>query len=78
ATGILSFEDNGEVVFYEGNYEIYKTLKAQRQWSVASGQRSVVGANGRSPIQKPEETRLKKEKKGFSYKEKLELEEVER
>ena len=78
ATGILSFEDNGEVVFYEGNYEIYKTLKAQKQWSVVSGQRSVVGANGRLPEKKTEETTPKKEKKGLSYKENLELEEIER
>lgn len=78
ATGILSFEDNGEVVFYEGNYEIYKTLKGQRQQSVVGGQSSAAGTNVLSPLQKTEDTRQKKEKKGLSYKEKLELEEIER
>lgn len=77
ATGILSFEENGDVAFYEGNYETYKSLKAQKQSGVGS-QESGVGAKGRSPIQKTEETRPKKEKKGLSYKEKLEIEEVER
>ena len=72
ATGILSFEDNQEVVFYEGNYEIYKTLKAQKQSGATS--RGVVTP----PVQKQEEMRPKKEKKGLSYKENLELEEIER
>ncbi len=68
ATGILSFEDDGNVVFYEGNYETYKSLKNQGKGGVTP------------PLQKKEEKqdKPKKEKKGLSYKEKLELEEIEK
>ncbi len=70
ATGILSFEDNGEVVFYEGNYELYKSLKAQR-------------IKERTPVEaKVQEEKRQdksgKEKKGLSYKERLELEKIEK
>jgi len=72
ATGILSFEDDGNVVFYEGNYEIYKSLKAQK----ADGIDAPAGRLYKE--QKTEEIRPRKEKKGLSYKEKLELEEIEK
>ncbi len=72
ATGILSFEDNGEVVFYEGNYEIYKTLKGRRENS------RDVPAVRLCKEKRAEDIRQKKEKKGLSYKERLELEEIER
>ena len=75
ATGILSFEDNGEVVFYEGNYEIYKKLKSQGRGGVTPPLQDRMSV---PPVQIKEATRPKKEKKGLSYKEKLELEEVER
>ena len=72
ATGILNFEDNGEVVFYEGNYEIYKSLKARRIKE---------GTQTEAKVQVQEEKKQNKsgkEKKGLSYKERLELEEIEK
>jgi ATP-binding cassette subfamily F protein uup len=70
ATGILHFENEGEVVFYEGNYEVFQRLHARRAEVLREEKqaaRPVVAA-------KP---RVAKKKQGLSYKERQELEGVE-
>lgn len=78
ATGILSFEDDGEVVFYEGNYEIYKSLKAQRIKGRIKEKNKDVTPTEVKVLEEKKQDKSGKEKKGLSYKERTELEEIEK
>ena len=71
ATSILAFEGEGRVVRYPGNYETYRTLKAQAE----------AGATGpagpaRRPVKEPQSAPPKRLAK-LSYKEQRELEGIE-
>ncbi len=69
ATGILHFEGDGRVVYYEGNYEDfcrYKDLQAEEERQI------------RKAVPKPVAEPKVKKKTGLSYKERLELEAVEK
>ncbi len=74
ATGILSFEGNGEVVKYEGNHEMYKALKAERlavikeEAAAAAKKPSIAPSTPEPTTPKPEK------KKALTYGERLELE----
>ncbi len=70
ASGILHFEGGGRVVFYEGNYETFCTLKAQQLQEQKEQRKAEVKKA------EPKEVTTKK-RAGLSYKEKLELEQVE-
>lgn len=78
ATGILSFEDDGEVVFYEGNYEIYKSLKARRVKEKNKERNKDVTPTEVKVLEEKKQDKSGKEKKGLSYKERTELEEIEK
>ncbi len=69
ATGILAFEGDGKVTFYEGNYSFYRQLKekAEQVPPAASGR----GAAPPKPASAP------KIRKGLTYAERLELERLE-
>jgi len=69
-TGMLHFEGNGRVVFYEGNYDTFCRLKAQQK----EPDRREKGEQAVSALP----PRREKKRTGLSYKEKIELEEVER
>jgi ATP-binding cassette subfamily F protein uup len=67
ATGILAFEDDGQVTAYAGNYTNYREGRAQRD---AARERT-------SPVAgKPEKRRTTSKPRKLSYKEKIELEQV--
>jgi len=68
ATGVLAFEGDGEVVFYEGNYSNYRERKDAVR-AAAAAQR----------VEKREAQAAKadKPKKGLTYAERLELERLE-
>ncbi len=73
ATGILDFAGEGEVTYYEGNYTLYRELKEQSRTEFAEerkGEKRAVVAQA---------ARLApKVKKGLTYAERLELEQVEK
>jgi ATP-binding cassette subfamily F protein uup len=67
ATGILAFEDDGQVTAYAGNYTNYREGRAQRD---AARERT-------SPVAgKPEKRRTTPKPRKLSYKEKVELEQI--
>ena len=69
ATGILSFEGEGEVTFYEGNYSNYRERKeAARGAAVAQRVEKKDAAQA---------ARAEKPKKGLTYAERIELEKLE-
>ncbi|WP_298438319.1 energy-dependent translational throttle protein EttA [Geobacter sp.] len=65
ATGILAFEGEGRVTFYEGNYTLYRELAEQP-----------AGSAKPKPV-RGEAVRERPRKKGLTYGERLELERVE-
>ena len=69
ATGILAFEGEGKVTFYEGNYSFYRQLKEKVEQ--ASPAASARGAASQKPAAAP------KARKGLTYAERLELERLE-
>jgi ATP-binding cassette subfamily F protein uup len=69
ATRILSFEGEGRVVSYAGNYDMYRRLKAQSAGPVAA---PPVWQAPREPTRAPESSARK-----LSYKEQRELEGME-
>uniref|UniRef100_A0A831U3A3 ATP-binding cassette domain-containing protein n=1 Tax=Geobacter metallireducens TaxID=28232 RepID=A0A831U3A3_GEOME len=71
ATGILSFEGEGRVVFYEGNYSLYRELRAQTQKGEDRGTAGVRGAAAPGPV------RERPRRKGLTFAERQELERVE-
>lgn len=71
ATGILSFEPEGDLVYLEGNYETYL------QWKKKKDEESRQNRTKEKEIEKDPATR-KKEKKGLSFKEQRELEHLEK
>ncbi|WP_221252059.1 ABC transporter ATP-binding protein [Desulfuromonas versatilis] len=71
STGILHFEGDGKVVFYEGNYETFCALKAQQLQEQKEQRKAEV--KKAEPKEAPPRKRA-----GLSYKEKLELEQVEK
>jgi len=72
ATGILSFEAGGRVRYTEGNYETYLTrLKNEEAFLKESEKAS-------RPAETPSQTAPPAERKGLSFKEKKELEAIER
>lgn len=72
ATGILAFEGEGAVTFYEGNYTMYRELKEQAQ----SLRNETRGGKREVGTPKPEGGKVKP-RKGLTYAERLELERVE-
>ena len=69
ATGILHFEDGGRVVFYEGNYTVFSSLRAQQKPSPAAGPpapRAAPAPRGRATV-----------RSGLTYREQQELVRVE-
>ncbi|GFO54366.1 ABC transporter ATP-binding protein [Geomonas sp. Red276] len=69
ATGVLAFEGNGVVTFYEGNYTEYRERKEAAAKAAAAPARAEKREAQAPAVEKP--------KKGLSYKEKIELEQVE-
>ncbi|MCM0082470.1 energy-dependent translational throttle protein EttA [Geomonas sp. Red32] len=69
ATGVLAFEGNGVVTFYEGNYTEYRERKEAAAKAAA--------APARAEKREAQAPAAEKPKKGLSYKEKIELEQVE-
>ncbi len=75
ATAILAFEGDGRVVRYPGNYEMYRTLKAQAEVTTATDIRR---ASPDSPPSPPGSAKPKPRKPGkLSFKEQRELEAIE-
>ncbi|MGQ0507762.1 MAG: ABC-F family ATP-binding cassette domain-containing protein [Myxococcaceae bacterium] len=72
ATSILAFEGGGQVVRYEGNFEMYRTLKAQAE-KVSSG-RAASAATTKSA---PEPVASAKKPAKLSYKDQRELDGME-
>lgn len=70
ATGILAFEGEGSVTFYEGNYTHYHELKLAKR-----NEAGRLESSGKAS--KPEPGQEKPRKKGLTYAERLELEKVE-
>jgi ATP-binding cassette subfamily F protein uup len=70
ATGILHFEGEDEVVFYEGNYDVFQRLHARRVEVQREEEKAALPAAAPKP-------RAAKRKQGLSYKEQQELEGVE-
>ncbi|MFO0696426.1 MAG: ABC-F family ATP-binding cassette domain-containing protein [Polyangiales bacterium] len=70
ATGILAFEGDGKVVLYQGNYETYRSLRAQAE---AASRASEPPPAKPTPKVEPEKA-PEKAKKGLTYKERIELE----
>jgi len=70
ATGILHFEEAGRVVYYEGNYEDFLRYQELR----VEGERQARKLDAKSAVAEPKA----RKKTGLGYKEKLELEVVER
>ncbi|WP_298269807.1 energy-dependent translational throttle protein EttA [Geobacter sp.] len=71
ATGILAFEGEGRVTFYEGNYTLYRELAEQ-----AAGNGKQEGKDNAKAV-RADAVREKPRKKGLTYGERLELERVE-
>jgi ATP-binding cassette subfamily F protein uup len=71
ATGILHFEDDGQVVFYEGNYQVFQRLQARRGEERRDRARAAAGASAPPP------PRAAQRKPGLTYREQQELAEVE-
>lgn len=71
ATGILSFEPEGDLVYLEGNYETYL------QWKKKKDEETRQNRTKEKEIEKDLATR-KKEKKGLSFKEQRELDHLEK
>ncbi|MHB8763956.1 MAG: ABC-F family ATP-binding cassette domain-containing protein [Deferrisomatales bacterium] len=71
ATGILHFEGQGRVVFYEGNYEMFSRLRAQRRDREREAERAA------APRPAPRAEPRAKAKAGLTYRERQELTEVE-
>ncbi|HXN05537.1 MAG TPA: ABC-F family ATP-binding cassette domain-containing protein [Nitrospiria bacterium] len=71
ATGILSFEPEGDLVYLEGNYETYL------QWKKKKDEETRQNRTKEKEIEKSLPSR-KKEKKGLSFKEQSELERLEK
>ena len=67
ATGILAFEDDGQVTAYAGNYSDYREARAARDASRERTSPAVAKAEKRRTAPKPRK---------LSYKEKIELEEI--
>ena len=70
ATGILHFEEAGQVAFYEGNYQVFQRLHARR----AEVRREEEQVARPAAVPKP---RAARGKQGLSYRERQELEGVE-
>jgi ABC transport system ATP-binding/permease protein len=70
ATGVLAFEGEGAVTFYEGNYSNYRERKEQAR--LASAAVRIEKREAQAQAARPE-----KAKKGLSYAERLELERLE-
>ena len=70
ATGVLAFEGEGSVTFYEGNYSNYRERKEQAR--LAESAVRVEKREAQAQAARPE-----KAKKGLSYAERLELERLE-
>ena len=68
ATGVLAFEGEGAVTFYEGNYTNYRERKEQAR---------VAESVQRVEKREAQAARPEKAKKGLSYAERLELERLE-
>ncbi|QWV94342.1 ATP-binding cassette domain-containing protein [Geomonas oryzisoli] len=68
ATGILAFEGDGEVIFYEGNYSNYRERK-EADRAAASALRVEKKEAQAAKVEKP--------KKGLTYAERIELEKLE-
>jgi len=68
ATGVLAFEGEGAVTFYEGNYSNYRERKEQAR---------VAESVQRVEKREAQAVRPEKVKKGLSYAERLELERLE-
>ncbi|MFU8858586.1 MAG: ABC-F family ATP-binding cassette domain-containing protein [Deferrisomatales bacterium] len=73
ATGILHFEGDAQVVFYEGNYETFARLRAQRQQPAREAEAPLA----RESPPRVEKERGPKPQAGLTYRERRELEEVE-
>ncbi len=67
ATGILAFEDDGQVTAYAGNYTDYRERRAERD---ASRERPGPA------VGKPQKRQASPKPRKLSYKEKIELEEI--
>ena len=67
ATGILAFEDDGQVTAYAGNYSDYRERRAERDAAREAA---------RPVLNKPEKRRTASKPGKLSYKEKIELEEI--
>ena len=67
ATGILAFEEDGQVTSYAGNYSDYREVRAEREAS-----REQIGRL----VDKQEKRRTTPKPRKLSYKEKIELEEI--
>lgn len=70
ATGILHFEEDGRVVYYEGNYEDFLRFQELR----TEDERQARKLDAKSAVAEPKA----RKKTGLGYKDKLELETVER
>ena len=66
-TGILALEGNGEIYYSEGNYDYY----------IEKRKRRIKQDEVSKPKEKKEDTRLKPKSKKLSYKDVLELEQIE-
>jgi ATP-binding cassette subfamily F protein uup len=73
ATGILAFEGNGRVTFYEGNYSHYRELREQAR----SAEKSEGQKDARRAAKKTSSVEAAKPKKGLTFAERLELEKLE-
>ncbi len=69
ATGVLHFEGAGKVTFYEGNYEMFCRLQAQKVEDLKARQKVAEKKNAPPPREK--------KRTGLSYRERLELEGIE-
>ena len=69
ATGILSFEGEGKVTFYEGNYSLYCQLREQTQGSAPAAPARSAALRKEAPPPKA--------KRGLTYAERLELGKLE-
>lgn len=74
ATGILAFEGAGRATFYEGNYSFYRELREQ----VRSEEKASAQKDGRRSAKNQSPPDVVKPKKGLTYAERLELEQLEK
>lgn len=74
ATGILAFEEAGRATFYEGNYSFYRELREQ----VRSEEKASAQKDGRRSAKNQSPSDVVKPKKGLTYAERLELEQLEK